>query len=192
MHQNIVKIPYDKPLMHQFTKNQPLKSSLFRIFQNRKCDCPCSHPNISLRQQFFCIQNTQNLSMSWFTQTLSGSIGKKVLMSLTGLFLILFLVVHLAGNLQLLFNDEGQAFNTYAAGMASNLFIKVVSYGNFFFILVHVIDGIILTSKNKAARNVRYAVATKDTKSSWASKNMALLGIITLIFLIAHLKGFLV
>lgn len=128
--------------------------------------------------------------MSWFTQTLSGSVGKKLLMALTGLFLILFLVVHLAGNLQLLFDDGGKAFNIYATGMANNLFIKVVSYGNFFFILVHVIDGIILTMKNKAARNVRYHVATKDSKSSWASKNMALLGIITLVFIIAHLKGF--
>lgn len=128
--------------------------------------------------------------MSWFTQTLSGSVGKKLLMALTGLFLILFLVVHLAGNLQLLFDDGGRAFNIYAAGMANNPFIKVVSYGNFFFILVHVIDGIILVIKNKAARNVRYKVPTKDSKSSWASRNMALLGIITLIFIIAHLKGF--
>lgn len=128
--------------------------------------------------------------MSWFTQSLSGTIGKKVLMALTGLFLILFLVVHLAGNLQLLLNDQGMAFNIYAATMADNPFIKVVSYGNFFFILVHIIDGIILTLQNKKARNVRYKVATKDSKSSWASRNMALLGIITLIFIIAHLKGF--
>jgi len=128
--------------------------------------------------------------MSWFTQTLTGSVGKKLLMALTGLFLILFLVIHLAGNLQLLFDDEGQAFNLYATGMANNPLIKVVSYGNFFFIFLHVIDGIILTVKNKAARNVRYKVPTKDSKSSWASRNMALLGIITLIFLIAHLKGF--
>ncbi len=111
-------------------------------------------------------------------------------MSLTGLFLILFLVVHLAGNLQLLAGDDGMAFNMYAANMASNPFIKVVSYGNFFFILLHVIDGIILTRQNKKARNVRYKVPTKDSKSSWASKNMALLGIITLIFIVAHLKGF--
>ncbi|WP_420581190.1 succinate dehydrogenase cytochrome b subunit [Reichenbachiella sp.] len=128
--------------------------------------------------------------MSWFTQTLSGSVGKKLLMALTGLFLILFLVIHLAGNLQLLFNDGGKAFNIYATGMANNPLIKVVSYGNFFFILLHIVDGIILTMKNKAARNVRYHVATKDSKSSWASKNMALLGIITLVFIIAHLKGF--
>ncbi|MFY0627495.1 MAG: succinate dehydrogenase cytochrome b subunit [Reichenbachiella sp.] len=128
--------------------------------------------------------------MSWFTKTISGTIGKKVLMALTGLFLILFLVVHMAGNLQLLFNDEGMAFNIYAAGMASNVFIKTVSYGNFLFILIHIIDGIILTFQNRSARNIRYAVSTKDSKSSWASKNMALLGIITLVFIIAHLKGF--
>ena len=128
--------------------------------------------------------------MSWFTQTISSTIGKKVLMALTGLFLILFLVVHLAGNLQLLLNDGGQAFNIYAHSMAHNPFIKVVSYGNFLFILIHVIDGIILTRQNKAARTVGYHVATKDSKSSWASKNMALLGIITLIFILAHLKGF--
>jgi len=128
--------------------------------------------------------------MSWFIQSLTGSIGRKVLMAMTGLFLILFLAIHLAGNLQLLFNDNGQAFNIYAHGMATNPLIKIVSYGNFFFILLHAIDGIILTIKNRAARNINYAVSTKDTNSSWASKNMGLLGIITLIFLIAHLKGF--
>lgn len=127
--------------------------------------------------------------MSWFTQTLSGSVGKKLLMALTGLFLILFLVVHLAGNLQLLLGTDGEAFNIYAHNMANSPFIKIVSYGNFFFILVHVIDGIVLTMKNKSARKVRYHVATKDSKSSWASKNMALLGIITLIFIVAHLQG---
>ncbi len=128
--------------------------------------------------------------MGWFTQTLTGGIGKKLLMALTGLFLILFLVVHLAGNLQLLLDDRGRAFNIYATGMANNFFIKAVSYGNFFFIIVHVIDGLALAIKNKTARNVRYKVPTKDSKSSWASRNMALLGIITLIFIIAHLKGF--
>lgn len=128
--------------------------------------------------------------MSWFTQTISSSVGKKLLMSLTGLFLILFLTVHLAGNLQLLAGDDGMSFNMYAASMASNPFIKIVSYGNFFFILVHIIDGIILTLQNKSARKVRYKVATKDSKSSWASKNMALLGTVILVFIIAHLKGF--
>jgi len=128
--------------------------------------------------------------MSWFTKTISSSVGKKLLMSLTGLFLILFLTVHLAGNLQLLISDGGMSFNIYAANMAHNPFIKIVSYGNFFFILIHIIDGIILTINNKAARKVRYKVPTQDSKSSWASKNMGLLGTVILVFIIAHLKGF--
>ncbi|WP_109830251.1 succinate dehydrogenase cytochrome b subunit [Reichenbachiella versicolor] len=128
--------------------------------------------------------------MSWITQTLSSSIGKKVLMALTGLFLILFLVVHLAGNLQLLVDDGGQSFNAYAYKMAHNPFIKVVSYGNFFFILLHAVIGIVLTIKNKAARKVGYHVSTKDSESTWASKNMPLLGVIILVFIVVHLMGF--
>lgn len=128
--------------------------------------------------------------MSWLTETLTGSIGKKLLMALTGLFLILFLVVHLAGNLQLLLGDDGKAFNIYAHSMANNPFIKVVSYGNFFFILLHVVYSILLTRKNKSARKVGYAVSPKDSESTWASKNMGLLGFILLIFIVIHLKGF--
>ncbi|MGL1885331.1 MAG: succinate dehydrogenase cytochrome b subunit [Reichenbachiella sp.] len=128
--------------------------------------------------------------MSWFTKTISSSVGKKVLMSLTGLFLILFLVIHLAGNLQLLAGDEGRSFNIYAKTMANNPLIQAVSIGNFFFILLHIVVGITLTIKNKAARKIGYAVSTKDSGSSWASKNMPLLGVITLVFLIVHLMGF--
>ena len=127
--------------------------------------------------------------MSWFTQTLSSGIGKKVLMALTGLFLILFLVIHLAGNLQLIFDESGQAFNIYATNMANNPLIKIVSYGNFAFILIHVILGFTLTMKNKKARGVQYHTTPKDSQSSWASKNMALMGTITLIFIIVHLQG---
>ena len=128
--------------------------------------------------------------MSWLTQTLTGSIGKKLLMALTGLFLILFLTVHLAGNLQLLLGDEGESFNIYAHAMATNPFIKVVSYGNFLFIFLHVVYSILLTRKNRSARSVGYEVSTQDSKSSWASKNMGILGTILMIFIVAHLKGF--
>lgn len=128
--------------------------------------------------------------MSWLTQTLTGSVGKKLIMALTGLFLILFLAVHLAGNLQLLFDDQGKAFNIYAHSMATNPFIKVVSIGNFAFILIHVVYSIVLTRKNKSARKIGYDVSTKDTQSTWASKNMGLLGFILLVFILVHLKGF--
>lgn len=111
-------------------------------------------------------------------------------MSLTGIFLMLFLVVHLIGNLQLLKDDGGEAFNTYAYFMTHNPLIKTISYGLYAFILIHAFQGIALWLNNKAARgNVRYAV--QHTRSSErASRNMAWLGIIIFVFLILHLWQF--
>jgi len=128
--------------------------------------------------------------MSWVSKTLSSTLGRKLIMALTGLFLILFLVVHLAGNLQLLIPDNGESFNIYAQTMANNPFIKVVSIGNFAFILIHVIYSIILTQSNKSARPVGYAVNKSSTNSTWSSRNMGILGTIILIFLLVHLRGF--
>ncbi len=126
--------------------------------------------------------------MSWLHTTMNSTLGKKVLMALTGLFLILFLVIHLLGNLQLLLPDQGAAFNIYAHNMASNPLIRVVSILNFAFILTHVVYSIVLTRLNKNARPVGYAVPNK--KSAWASRNMGILGTIILLFIIIHLKGF--
>lgn len=111
-------------------------------------------------------------------------------MALTGLFLILFLAVHLAGNLQLLLDDGGQAFNVYAYNMAHNPLIRIISIGNFVFILLHIVVAIILARRNKAARPVGYAVTAGSTNSTWASRNMGLLGFVILLFLVIHLKGF--
>ena len=110
-------------------------------------------------------------------------------MALTGLFLILFLVVHLIGNLQLLHDDQGQAFNIYAYTMTHNPFIKVISYVNYAFILIHVIWAIILSGKNRAARGPQGYAVSKNS-STWSSRNMGILGTIILIFLVIHLKGF--
>lgn len=127
--------------------------------------------------------------MNWFTNFFSSTIGRKLVMSLTGLFLILFLVVHLAGNLQLLYNDGGQAFNIYALTMTTNPFIKVISYVNYTMIILHVIWAIILTRRNSAARgSVGYAVS--DNSSTWSSRNMGILGTLILLFLVFHLQGF--
>jgi len=128
--------------------------------------------------------------MSWVSKTLSSTLGQKLLMALTGLFLILFLVVHLAGNLQLLIPDGGEAFNKYAATMAGNPFIKVVSIGNFAFILLHVVYAILLSRHNKKSRPVQYAKVKGSTNSSWSSRNMGVLGTILLIFILVHLRGF--
>ena len=128
--------------------------------------------------------------MAWFSQFLNSSIGAKLVMALTGLFLILFLSVHLAGNLQLLKDDGGEAFNTYAYFMTHNPLIKVISWGNYFFILYHAFTGIRLWLANRAARGgTNYAV--QSTKNSgFSARNMAWFGIIILVFIILHMVQF--
>lgn len=127
--------------------------------------------------------------MNWFTQLLSSTIGRKLLMALTGLFLIIFLVVHLIGNLQLLKADEGQAFNVYAKFMTSNPLIMVVSYVNYACILLHIFWALFLTIRNRNARGPEGYAVVKNS-SPWTSRNMGILGTFILIFLVIHLKGF--
>jgi succinate dehydrogenase / fumarate reductase, cytochrome b subunit len=127
--------------------------------------------------------------MKWLVTFFGSSIGKKLLMSLTGIFLILFLVVHLLGNLQLLKDDGGEAFNTYAYMMTHNPLIKLVAYGNYFFIVLHAFVGITLALYNRKAKGQKYAVSGNDT-TSWASKNMALLGTLILAFILIHMGDF--
>ncbi|MDH4091574.1 MAG: succinate dehydrogenase cytochrome b subunit [Cyclobacteriaceae bacterium] len=127
--------------------------------------------------------------MNWFTSLLSSTLGRKLLMALTGLFLILFLIVHLIGNLQLLKHDGGEAFNVYAQFMTSNPLIKIVSYVNYILILLHIFWAIMLSRHNRAARgDERYAV--NKNSSDWTSRNMGILGTFIFIFLVIHLKGF--
>jgi succinate dehydrogenase / fumarate reductase, cytochrome b subunit len=128
--------------------------------------------------------------MKWLTHYLTSSIGRKLTMSLTGLFLILFLIVHLVGNLQLLKGDEGEAFNKYSYFMTHNPLIKTISYGLYFFIIVHTIQGLTLYFANRKAKGQTYAVKTTAPGVSWASQSMALLGTLILFFIIIHMGDF--
>lgn len=124
---------------------------------------------------------------------LKSSIAKKYWMALTGLFLCLFLVGHLLGNLQLIIKtgEEGKlAFNQYAYFMTHNPFVKVLSYVTYFSILFHAIDGIMLTIQNKKARPINYAYNKPGTNSRFASRQMAVLGSIILIFIVLHMQNF--
>lgn len=123
---------------------------------------------------------------------LKSSIAKKYWMALTGLFLCLFLVGHLLGNLQLLAGDSIEAalqFNKYALFMTTNPAVKLLSYLTYISILFHAIDGIALTVQNKKARPVGYA-KTDGSSSSLASRNMAVLGTIILVFIATHMVNF--
>ncbi|WP_262918430.1 succinate dehydrogenase cytochrome b subunit [Telluribacter sp. SYSU D00476] len=127
--------------------------------------------------------------MSWLTQTLSSSIGKKLVMALTGLFLSVFLIVHLVGNLQVFKSDEGLAFNSYTVFMTTNPFIKTISWGLYAMILLHAIDGIYLAYVNRKARG-RVGYKRFDNQSSWASRNMAILGSVLFLFIVVHMGNF--
>jgi succinate dehydrogenase / fumarate reductase, cytochrome b subunit len=126
--------------------------------------------------------------MKKLLSTFSYSIGKKMIMGLTGLFLIIFLVVHLAGNLLLLAGPE--KFNTYAHFMSTNPLIRASEFILFAGLIFHIVDGLMLKLQNSKARPVRYAVSSGTKNASWFSKNMAVTGTILLVFLILHLISF--
>lgn len=128
--------------------------------------------------------------MNWFTQTTSSTIGRKFLVALTGLFLILFLIGHVTGNMLLFKDDGGQSFNEYARFMTTNQIVWVLSILTYLSIILHVIYTAILTARNKKARPIGYAVSNARDNSPWTSRNMGVLGTLILIFLVIHLRAF--
>lgn len=127
--------------------------------------------------------------MGWFSDFLTSSLGRKVVMSLSGLFLMLFLVIHLIGNLQLLAGDGGEKFNVYTQFMTHNPLIKTISYILYVTILLHAVQGTMIWNYNRQAKGVGYAVKT-SANASFASKYMFMLGAVIFIFLVVHLYQF--
>lgn len=121
---------------------------------------------------------------------LKSSIGKKVVMGLTGLFLISFLVVHCFLNSFIFLNDGGLMFNTGADFMAHNWVIRFGELVLFAGLIIHMIQALILTLENRKARPVGYNVVNGSANSSWYSRSMGLLGTLLLMFLIIHLMHF--
>lgn len=111
-------------------------------------------------------------------------------MSISGIFVIVFVAVHASGNSLLFADDGGLAFNAYSAFMSTNPLIQVVSKVNYAIILLHIIYAIILTLNNRAARPEGYEIPGGNVSSSWASRNMMVLGTILFLFLLIHLRGF--
>jgi succinate dehydrogenase / fumarate reductase cytochrome b subunit len=126
--------------------------------------------------------------MTW-KQMFTSSVGKKLVMGFTGIFLILFLIVHVGLNACIWANDGGEMFNKGAHFMGANLVPRILEIGLFVGLILHIVQGYMLTLQNKKARSVGYAVAYKDG-SKWYSRSMAILGTLILIFLISHLSHF--
>ncbi len=124
---------------------------------------------------------------------LKSSLAKKYWMAFTGLFLCLFLVGHLLGNLQLLLPVSEAAkdqFNEYALFMTTNPAVKVLSYLTYLSIIFHAIDGVLLTIHNRKARPQGYVSFKPSTNTMWSSRNMGILGTIILAFIVIHMTMF--
>ena len=111
-------------------------------------------------------------------------------MGATGLFLIVFLIVHCYINAQVFYNDGGEHFNTLAHFMGTNPVIRFIEIGLIVFLLWHAILGLQLWFKNMGRRKVKYAVKAGNKTSSWYSRSMGILGTLILLFLIVHLSAF--
>ena len=122
---------------------------------------------------------------------MQSTLSRKILICLTGLFLSFFLLIHFLGNLQLFLPRE-QAhlqFNAYSHFLSGNMLIKIISYVLYASIILHALDGLIITLKNKMT-GATYQVDRRGRASMWYSRNMGILGSLVLIFLVIHFKNF--
>ena len=119
-------------------------------------------------------------------------IFRKTILALTGLFICVFLIAHLGANFLLLLPTETARvmYNNYSATLRGNFLITIVAYVNYACILFHVLYAILVTRKNKSARNERYAMNASSENSSWSSQNMMLLGSIIFAFIVIHMANF--
>ncbi len=121
---------------------------------------------------------------------LFASIGRKFLMSVTGIFLLLFILVHLTVNLFLIFDDTGQLYNQGAHFMVSNPVIRIVEPLLALGFLIHILWSLLITLENWRARPVKYKKQDLSAASTWSSRNMLILGALIFAFLFIHLVNF--
>jgi succinate dehydrogenase / fumarate reductase, cytochrome b subunit len=127
--------------------------------------------------------------MKW-SDFFTSSVGKKLIMSLSGLFLIAFLVVHVGLNACIWAMDDGVMFNKAAHFMGANVVPRVLEIGLFAFFFLHIIQGLALEFQNRAKRKKGYEVKMGSKGSAWYKKSMGLLGTLILLFLIMHIAHF--
>ncbi len=127
--------------------------------------------------------------MNWFTNTLGSSVGKKLMMAITGFGFILFLIGHLIGNLTIYAGKD--AFIAYAGHLHSfEPVVRAMEAGLIFFAAVHILTGLILFYQNFKARPERYTVNNRAGGRTLGSATMPYTGLIILAFVIFHLFNF--
>jgi succinate dehydrogenase / fumarate reductase, cytochrome b subunit len=134
--------------------------------------------------------------MKW-SHFFTSAIGRKIVMALTGLFLVSFLIVHVGLN-SCIFNDlpyfnendNGSMFNRAAHFMGNSLVVRILEIGLFAGLLLHAIQGYVVEIKNRSRRGRGYAKNLGERGSKWYSRSMAILGTLILLFLIVHVSHF--
>ena len=120
---------------------------------------------------------------------LNSSIGKKLIMSISGLFLVLFLLFHLSMNVAAVFS--GEAYNMVCSLLGSNWYAVAATLVLAAGVVIHFVYAIILTLQNRKARgNDRYAINARPKGVEWASQNMFVLGLIVILFMLLHFSQF--
>lgn len=130
--------------------------------------------------------------MNAFVNFYQSSVGKKIVMSLSGLFLCLFLIVHVGGNLLLFSDDGGELFNAYSKFMGSNPIIRTVEIVLFVALLVHVVSGTVVWLRNRRSRPTGYnEYRLNDTVKFESRTPMLTTGaVVVFFFLLIHLNSF--
>jgi succinate dehydrogenase / fumarate reductase cytochrome b subunit len=127
--------------------------------------------------------------MKW-SQFFTSSVGKKLVMSLTGLFLITFLIIHVGLNATIWYPDNGEMFNKSAHFMGNTIVILILEWGLFAGFILHIIQGYVLEAKNLSRRGKGYEINPANKTSRWYSRSMGLLGTLLFLFLIMHVSHF--
>ncbi|MEM1259275.1 MAG: succinate dehydrogenase cytochrome b subunit [Bacteroidota bacterium] len=117
---------------------------------------------------------------------------RKSIIALTGLFLCVFLIVHLSANSILVLPEKVARglYNSYSTTLRESPLIKIVAYVLYLSIILHVVYALRVTINNRKAKRKGYAINRSRENSSWASQNMGLLGITVLLFIVVHLANF--
>jgi succinate dehydrogenase / fumarate reductase cytochrome b subunit len=127
--------------------------------------------------------------MTW-KQVFTSSVGKKLVMGFTGIFLILFLIIHVGLNACIWANDGGKMFNTGAHFMGANVVPRILEIGLFAGLILHIVQGLMLEYSNRSKRGIAYASDYGNRGSKWYSRSMGVLGTLILLFLILHMSDF--
>ena len=117
---------------------------------------------------------------------------RKSVIAITGLFLCVFLIVHLSANCILLLPETiaRDLYNSYSTTLRESPLIKIIAYFLYLSIIFHALYALLITRKNRKAKSQKYVVNHSNENSTWTSQNMGLIGTIILLFIIVHLANF--